>query len=37
VEDEDDRDDIRDWAARVADGKWTEEKFSEKVKDKLNE
>ena len=35
IADEDDRDDIADWAKRVTDGKWTEEKFQEKIQDKL--
>ena len=35
IVDEDDRDDILDWAKRVNDGKWTEEKFQEKIQEKL--
>ena len=35
IADEDDRDDIADWAKRVTDGKWTEEKFQEKIQEKL--
>ncbi len=35
ISDEDDRDDIADWAKRVKDGKWTEEKFQEKIQEKL--
>ena len=32
IDDEDDRDDIKSWAEKVKDGKMSEEKFSEKVK-----
>jgi hypothetical protein len=35
IADEDNRDDIVDWAKRVKDGKWTEEKFQERLKEKL--
>ena len=35
ITDEDDRDDIADWAKRVKGGKWTEEKFQERLKEKL--
>ena len=32
IADEDDRDDIKSWAEKVNDGKMSEDKFSEKVK-----